>query len=69
MDIPLDDIDSMSAHCGSIIFKQPVQLGDEEKYQVGRRMDPLANRLASKVRSGEYGFGDNPPWMENFVYV
>ena len=61
MDIPLDDIDSMSAHCESIIFKQPVELGDEEKYQVSWRMDPLANRLASKVRSGEYGFGDNPP--------
>ena len=61
MDIPLDDIDSMSAHYGGIIFKQPVQLGDEEEYQVSWRMDPLANRLASPVRSGEYGFGDNPP--------
>ena len=49
MDIPLDDIDSMSAHCGSIIFKQAVELGDEEKYQISWRMDPLANRLASPV--------------------
>ena len=50
MDIPLDDIDSMSAHCTvEVLFSSKQELGDEEKYQISWRMDPLANRLASPV--------------------